>query len=130
MNFKQSAIRAAGLAVLLGSGVVDCHAADKWTEENTAMELGYQVANALDMFTTMDIRNHENIREVGPAGKFLGENPKPLETVVYFAASGALHYTVSRVLPRYYREAFQGASLVIEGSYAAHNMALGLKWHF
>ena len=129
---KQSALRAAGLAVLLGTGVCldDCHAADKWTDDNTAMEVGYVVASTLDMFTTMDIKNHDDIEEVGPAKMFLGKNPEALPTVGYFVGTTVLHYVIARNLPRYYREAFQGVSLVVEGGYAFNNMKLGLKWHF
>lgn len=127
---KQSALRAAGVAVILGTGVVldDAHAAGGWQDHNTALEVGYQVANVLDMFTTMDIKNHDNITEQGPAKRFLGENPERLETAVYFAASGALHYAISRALPPGYREGWQAVSLVIEGGYAVNNMKLGLKW--
>lgn len=127
---KQSALRTLGVAVILGTGVVidDAHAAGGWKDHNTALEAGYQVALALDMFTTMDIKRHDDIEEVGPARHFLGSNPEKAETAVYFAASGLLHYAVSRALPRGYREGFQAVSLVVEGGYAVHNIRLGLKW--
>jgi len=103
-------------------------AADKWTPENTALEIGYNLFALIDMRTTMDIRNHDNIEERGPAGLVLGRNPEPLPTVAYFVGTSVLHYGVSRALPRYWREGWQVVTIGVEGGYALNNVRLGLKW--
>lgn len=102
--------------------------AAEWNDYNTAMEVGYVIASVIDMRTTMDIRNHDNIEERGPAGYVLGRNPEPLPTVAYFAATTAAHYAISRALPSGYREVWQAVTLTVEGGYAVNNMRLGLKW--
>lgn len=118
------------VAVLSTMAMVAPANAAEWDDHNTAMEVGYVIASVLDMNTTMDIRNHDNIEEVGPAKLFLGANPEPLPTVVYFAATTAAHYAISRALPSGYREVWQAVTLTVEGGYAYNNMRLGLKWSF
>lgn len=108
----------------------DAEAGDRWTDTNTALELGYLAVAFVDMRTTMDIRNHPDIIEVGPARHFLGKNPEPLPTVAYFAAGAAAHYAISRALPRGWRETWQVVSIGFEGGYAVHNVRMGLKWGF
>jgi hypothetical protein len=118
------------LAAVMAACMADAPAAGGWTDENTALEVGYAVAATFDMLTTLDIKNHDDIEESGPAKIFLGRNPETLPTVGYFVGTTVLHYAVSRALPRGYREAWQGLTLVIEGGYAANNIRLGLSWSF
>jgi hypothetical protein len=104
--------------------------ADGWKEHNTVLEVGYVVASSVDMLTTLDIKNHDDIVEAGPAGYVLGRNPETLPTVAYFAGTTALHYVVSRALPSGYREAWQAVTLTVEGGYAYRNLRLGLGWRW
>lgn len=120
-------IACVALLALMGWSTAE---ASDWKEHNTAMEVGYVIASVLDMNTTMDIRNHDNIEEVGPAKVFLGANPEPLPTMVYFAATTAAHYAISRALPPGYREVWQGVTLTVESGMAFNNMKLGLSWRF
>jgi len=104
-------------------------AAERWTASNTAMEVGYNVAAFIDMRTTMDIREHSDIEEVGPiASAVLGRNPEPLPTAAYFLTTSALHYGVSRSLPPGWREGWQMVTIGVEAGYALNNVRLGLKW--
>lgn len=106
-----------------------CARADNsWTYENTAMEIGYNALALIDMRTTMDIRKHDNIEEVGPARVVLGRNPEVLPTVAYFAATSVAHYAISRTLPRGWREGWQVVTIGVEGSFALNNVRLGLNW--
>lgn len=124
-------VRMTLLALALGSAALNAHGADKWTDDNTALEIGYNVAAFIDMRTTMDIKNHDHIVEAAPVARaLLGRNPEPLPTAAYFVGTSVLHYMVSRALPRGYREAWQAVTLTVEGGYAVNNMKLGLSWSF
>jgi len=102
-----------------------------WTKLNTGMEVAYVAVAVADAFTTADIRHHDNLEEVQPVARaLLGRNPEPVPTALYFAGTMAIHYGISRVLPRGAREVWQATTIVVNGSIVANNYQLGLRFGF
>lgn len=119
------------IAMLGLSLVPRCTQASDWTTADTQRELAYVAISVIDMGQTMDIRNHDDIEEGVPFTRaILGRNPEPLPTAAYFAATTALHYGISRALPRGWREGWQSVTIVVNGAVVANNWAIGLRWGY
>lgn len=117
-------------AVLASCMAQPSDAADKWSNQDIGLEVLYQVVHLADAATTADIHNHPDVKEVGPAGWFLGEQPDPTDTAVFFAATGALHAVVTHYLPSEFRPYWQAVTIGVSAGYAGNNYALGLRWGF
>lgn len=125
----------AALAFILGAALMhggECHAfdlvPDDWTKTNTKMELGYVAIATVDMFQTMDIKNHDDIHEANPIVRsVLGDNPERGQTAAYFAGAMAGHFLISRALPKGWREVFQTGTVIVQTGVVANNWALGLR---
>jgi len=72
----------------------------------------YQGAAFADMLTTLDIAKHPNLVEENP---LMGQHPSDGKVLGYFAATGVLHYLVTRELVR------------LEVGMVAHNYSIGLR---
>lgn len=111
------------VAVVTGGGC----ASDEWRPRDTVSEVGFQVLNALDAYTTRRIRAHPDVEEVEPVTRaILGAKPEPTETVAYFAALGLAHYLISRALPPRWRTAWQTQTIAYTAIIVRRNCELGL----
>ena len=108
--------------------MVDTEARD-WTKADTARQSIYTALLITDMLTTIDIKDNEEIQEVGVGTRYiLGHNPEPLQTVGYFTVLGVANYYVARALPHgKFRTTWQVGSAIISGSYVVNNWKLGLR---
>jgi len=103
----------------------------EWSTSDTARELVYTGILVLDAGTTADIRNDSDMQEMNPAARlFLGANPKPTETAVYFGAIALLHYAVSASLPPKWRRVWQYTTIGVNGAVVASNYSIGLRYGF
>jgi hypothetical protein len=106
--------------------------ADETDTSTPKLEWVYQAAAAADMLTTLDIKNHPNLVEENP---ILGQHPSDAKVIGYFAATGLLHWAVTRELvngnmPRPLINAFECVSIGVEAGFAAHNYSIGLRMKF
>lgn len=78
-----------------------------WSKANTAMEVAFVTEQTIDYRQTTQAISYG--AEANPAIGAWGQNISPQ---AYFLTTTLLHVAIASVLPRYWREAFQGASLV------------------
>lgn len=98
-----------------------------WSGRDTALEVGYQLVNAIDYRQTRDIQHHPNISEFNNLTLALvGNNPSNSETATVFATYALSHYLIAKSLPRKWRPWFQGGTLALSASYVAGNCDLDL----
>jgi len=115
--------------------VAKCAHADEPTAVRQSMpplEWAYQASAVADMMTTLDIKNHPELEEANP---ILGPHPSDRKVLAYFAATGALHYFVTRELvdqgaPRGLIDAWELISTSFEIGCTAHNYSAGLRFKF
>ena len=92
----------------------------------------YQGAAFADMLTTLDIKNHPNLQEENP---IMGAHPSDAKVVGYFAATGLLHWAITRELvrenvPSAIVQTWEGLGIGLEVGMVAHNYSLGLRAKF
>ena len=113
----------------------------------------YQGAAFADMLTTLDIKNHGpscspgmmniygtgkpsvcggGLQEMNP---ILGTHPSDGKIVGYFAATGLLHWALTRELvrenvPAPIVQTWEGLGIALEVSMVAHNYSIGLRARF
>lgn len=114
------------LTTMLTSGCASLGHSE-WGPRDTVLEVGFQVLNALDSYTTQRIRETPSIEEVEPITRaILGAKPEPKETMVYFATLGLTHYLISRALPPRMRRYWQSGTIAYSASMVKRNCELGL----
>lgn len=95
---------------------------DDWTRRDTMLEVGFQVANALDAYSTSNIQDTQGVQEVAPLTRaMLGPEPSTRDTVMFFATYGVVHYLISRWLTPEARPWYQGTTLGLSGASAVGN---------
>ncbi len=92
----------------------------------------YQGAAFADMLTTLDIAKHPNLVEENP---LMGEHPSDGKVLGYFAATGVLHYLVTRELvrenvPAPIVQTWEALGIGLEVGMVAHNYQIGLRARF
>jgi len=92
----------------------------------------YQGAAFADMLTTLDITKHPNLVEENP---LMGQHPSDGKVLGYFAATGVLHYLVTRELvrenvPTPIVQTWEALGIGLEVGMVAHNYSLGLRARF
>lgn len=92
----------------------------------------YQGAAFADMLTTLDIAKHPNLVEENP---LMGQHPSDGKVLGYFAATGALHYLVTRELvrenvPAPIVQTWEALGIGLEVGMVAHNYSIGLRARF
>lgn len=97
-----------------------------------ATEWVYQSAAFADMLTTLDIAKHPNLQEENP---ILGQHPSDGKVIGYYAATGLLHWALTRELVREHVpspivETYEGLSIVLEVDMVGHNYSIGLRARF
>lgn len=91
-------------------------------EEIKKMEIVFQSLNAIDAIQTIDCLNREICYEVNP---LIGKYPSTEKVVVFKAASGIIHYIITKELYKRNPKAarvFQYVSIGIQGGVVAANM--------
>jgi hypothetical protein len=92
----------------------------------------YQGAAFADMLTTLDIAKHPNLVEENP---LMGQHPSDGKVLGYFAATGVLHYLVTRELvrenvPAPIVQTWEALGIGLEVGMVAHNYSIGLRARF
>ena len=92
----------------------------------------YQGAAFADMLTTLDISRHPNLVEENP---LMGQHPSDGRVLGYFAATGVLHYLVTRELvrenvPAPIVQTWEALGIGLEVGMVAHNYSIGLRANF
>jgi len=92
----------------------------------------YQGAAFADMLTTLDISRHPNLVEENP---LMGQHPSDGKVLGYFAATGVLHYLVTRELvrenvPAPIVQTWEALGIGLEVGLVAHNYSIGLRARF
>ena len=92
----------------------------------------YQGAAFADMLTTLDISRHPNLVEENP---LMGQHPSDGKVLGYFAATGVLHYLVTRELvrenvPAPIVQTWEALGIGLEVGMVAHNYQIGLRARF
>jgi hypothetical protein len=119
------------VAIVLVLALITDAKADAWTKTDTMFELSYAAVAIADAMTTADIRNHDTLEEDMPVARaLLGRNPEPLPTAAYFAGTIAVHYAISRLLPKPARNLWQTSSIAFNANIVANNYQLGLRVGF
>ena len=112
-------------ALLGGCAMMEPH--PEWEPKDTALEVGFQVLNALDARTTQRIADNAYAVETSALTRAVLEpNPSANETAVYFAVTGLSHYLISRALPPKWRKWFQAGTIGYSATVLERNCDLGL----
>ena len=114
------------MLIPLGSSAFDFTPKD-WTEEDTTLEAVYVFVTLIDMQTTLDIKNHEELDETNP---FLGKNPSDEQVYTYFAGDILIQYLIAAWLPHEYRGVWEGYGIGVGVTEINNNLQLGLKIKF
>lgn len=102
--------------------------ANDWTGTDTALEVAWQLAHAVDWGQTRYIAKHpQDFRELNP---FLGEHPSVGRVNTYFALTGLAHYAISRYIPAPKRRVWQSVTIGFAVGTVAHNHSIGVKIDF
>lgn len=104
--------RALAVAVLSVTGCA------RWSAHNTALELAFVTEQAIDYRQTS-----EAIAYGGEGNPIIGAHGENASPAAYFVTTTILHAFISAALPRYWRETFQGATLVDQGWNVYRNVA-------
>ena len=123
-------------AALLLSG---CAVNGDWSSHDTALEISYQVVNAMDAVSTARIadtpdwtpidgtRYIRRIEEAVPLTRaILGPRPSKSDTYIYFATMGVSHWLIARSLPPKWRPWFQGGTTLLSAKAVIGNCDNGL----
>ncbi len=114
------------LLIPLGSSAYD-FTPKNWTQEDTTFEAIYVVVTLIDMKTTLDIKNHEELNETNV---FMGTNPSDEQIYTYFAGAILTQYLIAAWMPQKFRGVWQGFTFGIEANDIDSNLKLGLKIKF
>lgn len=105
--------------------------AGDWSKADTKREVAYQVVAAMDWAQTRYIAEScHTDKHFLETNLILGECPSDGRVNTYFVISGLAHYGVSRLLSPKHRETWQAFTLVIETSYVANNITIGVGMKF
>lgn len=100
--------------------------ASDWTKNDTKLEITFQVVNAMDAYTTSQIR-HSQWDETNIVTKSLiGINPDESDVAVLFITYGISHYLIAKALPKNWRRFYQISTIGYSTYLVANNCNLGL----
>ena len=129
------------VAVLALFTVPAAEASETLSRQDIALEAVYQLTAAADWGQTRWMTQHWHWAEPGPRGSLhpkerheinplLGDHPSIGRVNAYFLACGITHALITAALPARWRPYWQGAGIVLEVSFVAHNAALGVHFDF
>ena len=103
-------------------------AADKWTKEDIAWQVGYTALHVIDWGQTRYIARHPwKYDELNP---ILGKHPSVSKVDKYFAITLVGHTVISHFLPRKYRRIWQHVSVGVEAGVVVRNYNAGIRLEF
>jgi hypothetical protein len=133
IDFIDNLLALAALGALLAFASSQARADETNPNAKTPVtEWVYQGAALADMLTTLDIAKHPNLVEENP---ILGQHPSNGKVVGYFAATGTLHYLITRELvresvPTPIVQTWEALGIGLEVGMVAHNYSIGLRARF
>jgi len=103
-------------------------AADKWSTQDVALEITWQVLHSLiDWPQTIHIAKNPRYHEVNP---LIGRHPSVAKVNVWFLTTALLHPVITHYLPKEYRLPWQALSLTVSSVCVFHNFLIGIKIDF
>lgn len=122
------------ICALLLSG---CAVNGEWSKRDTALEIGFQVVNAMDAYSTsniqhvapIDMGNGTTLHRVegNPFTRaFIGDKPNDRDTLMYFTTVAISHYFIARALPPKWRPWYQGGTTALHLHAVVGNCRHGL----
>ena len=116
-----------------------CAVNGHWSSHDTALEISYQVVNAMDALSTARIADTPDwtpvhgtnyirrIEEQAPVTRtVLGPRPSKSDTYIFFATMGVSHWLIARSLPQKWRPWFQGSTTLLAADAVIGNCDNGL----
>lgn len=105
------------------------NAFDDWTSTNTVLQSTYTVLHVIDWGQTASMakngwQTHKETNIV------LGENPRPDDVHIYFAATLLAHTAISYALPRHWRETWQVLGIGVEAVVVGNNYRINMNGFF
>ncbi len=98
-----------------------------WTSADTRYEIIYQVVNAADAYTTMQIRRSPDVTEgAWLTRQLIGANPAKQDVALLFATYGISHYLIAKSLPAKWRRYYQAGTVGYSSALVINNCQLGL----
>jgi hypothetical protein len=124
MNFRKL-LMAFLLALLLLMAALECAwSADKWTKEDIAEEITFQVVNAIDTFQTVKIaKNPDQYYERNP---LFGEHPSVEKVYLIKTGFAVGHLLVTHYLPQKYRRIWCLGTTAVLTPIVMNNFNIGL----
>ena len=95
-------------------------------------EYFFYAAEAADMMTTLDIKNHPNLQEENP---ILGHHPSDAMVISMCSVAALIHSSITYVMvdngvnPKVIK-AWEYVSIGVESGFAVHNLRLGLRFTY
>lgn len=115
---------AAAITLLSGCAAIP---AGNWRPRDTALEVGWQAVNALDVHSTRQFRDSPLAAEENPVARaFFGAEPRPEDVLVIGLFAGLSHLAITRLLPAKWRPWWQGGTLLMSGAAVKFNCDKGL----
>jgi hypothetical protein len=99
---------------------------EEWRLRDTALEVSFQIVNALDARSTQRIAASPYQEVAVITRAVLGPKPDAGETAAYFAVSGLTHYLIGRSLPPKWRKWWQAGTLGHSAYVLENNCDIGL----
>lgn len=95
-------------------------------------EYVFFLAEAADMMTTLDIKNHPELQEENP---ILGKHPSDSKIIALCVGAALLHSAITyemvdQGVPRPIVKVWEYVSIGVETGFAVHNYTLGLRFKF
>lgn len=115
--------------VLAALVAVSAHA-DEPSKYLLGLELTFDAAEAADMMTTLDIKNHPNLQEENP---ILGHHPSQAGIIGWSGVAAGTHAMITKIMvdhgmnPKFVK-VWEYVSIATEGGFAAHNYSIGLRF--
>lgn len=82
----------------------------RWTKADTALEVTFVSEQILD-----ESQTSEAVVYCGEANEIVGHCGQNVSPQAYFLTTTLLHVFIAALLPRYWRESFQGATVLSQG---------------
>ena len=100
---------------------------DEWTTKDNIYESTFAGLVAVDMLTTLDLKNHPNLEETNV---ILGKHPSDIQVITWSIAGTILHYGIATLLSENARRAWQVGGIAMEVSCIGNNVSLGAHMAF
>ena len=97
------------------------------TTTDTKYEIAFQVINAVDAYTTAQIRHTRNVEETNSITRSLiGRQPNGADVALLFVTYGISHYVIARALPEKWRRFYQVGTIAYSTSLVINNCQIDL----